>query len=179
MRSEKFPHKTFGNRLKQLREKAHQSVAEVSGAVEIDEKTLFRIEQGEILPPEEVLLLLVSHFDIKEQDAKKLFDLAGYGRAHPGMNQNDEQMIKQMLMVIPVDNRILYSDSTNVNVNRNGVVLNFLQQNDNQAVPVSRIGISKEHAVRLVKTLSETLKMAEQAQKPKLLGAPEQKNKKV
>lgn len=174
MSNDKFPFKSFGQRLRRIREELHESVAEVSGAVEIDEKVLQSIERGEQLPSEDILMLLVNHLGIHGPEAKKLFELAEKNRVK---NQFafDEQFIKQMLMIIPVDNRILYSDSVNINVNHNGVVLNFLQQNGKSPIPIARIGISKEHAKNLVKTLNETLKLAEQNQKPKQLRDPSDK----
>jgi len=48
-----------------LRENHRESAAEVSGAVEIDEKSLRRIEAGTERPSEDILLLLISHFALK------------------------------------------------------------------------------------------------------------------
>ena len=44
------PFKVLGEKLKTIRQKMHESVAEVSGAVEIDEQSLQRIEQGKERP---------------------------------------------------------------------------------------------------------------------------------
>jgi hypothetical protein len=56
------PYKVLGEKLKSLRQKMHESVAEVSGAVEIDEQALLKIEQGQERPSEDILMLLINHF---------------------------------------------------------------------------------------------------------------------
>jgi transcriptional regulator with XRE-family HTH domain len=58
------PFKTLGTHLKYLRERGAETLAEVSGAVEINEDILERIEQGSERPSEEILMLLISHFNM-------------------------------------------------------------------------------------------------------------------
>ncbi len=76
--SKKSPFRPLGRRLKDLRDRANESLAEASGAVEIDVRQLASYELGQSLPTEEVLLLLISHFGAKEDEAVKLWELAGY-----------------------------------------------------------------------------------------------------
>jgi transcriptional regulator with XRE-family HTH domain len=66
---QELPFKNLGQRLKVIRQKLHESVAEVSGAVEIEEQHLQRIEQGEERPTEDILLLLINHFGMQDDDA--------------------------------------------------------------------------------------------------------------
>jgi len=73
-----LPYKPLGAVLKKMRVSRQESLAEVSGAVEIDVDTLQIIEQGSIRPNEEILSLLISHFDIKDSEADRLWSLAGY-----------------------------------------------------------------------------------------------------
>ena len=73
------PYHPLGQRLKALREQASESLAEASGAVEIDVRQLAGFELGQSRPSEEVLLLLVSHFGAKDDEAIHLWELAGYG----------------------------------------------------------------------------------------------------
>src|SRR5256885_9173824 len=91
------PFKTLGEKLKAIRQKLHESVAEVSGAVEIDEQQLARIEQGQERPSEDVLLLLINHFGMQEDDAANLWQLAGYDQPHDhdvsGDHQNNRTMV--------------------------------------------------------------------------------------
>jgi len=169
-----FPFKNIGERLKQWRQRVHESIDEVSGAVEIDKDQLLKIEKGLELPSEDILLLLISHLDVEEKDAQTLLEQAGYARAQldgSGLSSMDEQIIKQTLMIIPVDNRILYSDSVNVSATPNGLVMDFLQTTNNtQPATIGRIGVSLEHAERLQKLLAEMLEKT--GKPPRLLEEP-------
>lgn len=157
------PYKHLGSRLKSMRVRLHESLAEVSGAVEIDPEVLSQIEQGQDRPSEDVLLLLFSYFDTKEEEALKLWELAGYDQQKMPNNANqpsdDSNAIKPIVMVVQQDNRILYSDSVNVNINQQGVVLNFLQNptSDGQNTPIARIGMSRTQAERVLAILQQTL----------------------
>jgi len=159
MQRSEYPYKNIGERLRKWRQQVHESVAEVSGAVEIDTEELKKIETGLELPSEDILLLLISHLGVEDKEARIIIEQAGYARPDaPGMSHMDEQIIKQMLMIIPFDNRILYSDSVNISATPNGVTFDFLQSGSNpQAAIVSRIGMSMEHAHNLQKLLTEML----------------------
>ena len=156
---ESQPFSTFGRKLQSLRTKARESLLEVSGAVEIDVRTLESIESGKELPDEDVLMLLISHFEIKDGDAVKLWELAGYsklGEKDPLLN--DEQLLKQIMMVIPMDNRIIFSDTAHINAQKTGVVINFAQSGGSvQPQTVSRVGMSAEQAQILLEQLQESL----------------------
>jgi len=163
------PFKTLGDRLKVIRQKLHESVVEVSGAVEIDEQTLQRIEQGQERPSEEILMLLINHFGIQEDDAANLWQLAGYDRPHDhdreettATNNN-----RSMIMIMAVDPRIIYSDGAQVSANSQGVVVNFSQgAGTPQALTTARIGMSREQAYALVQTLQRTLDSSQPRQLP-------------
>lgn len=160
------PFLKLGERIKQYREKAKESLAEVSGAVEIDTTMLIEIESGKQLPSEDILLLLISHFDIEDGEAVRLWELAGYDKDEKKkLNGNNQQLF----MVLPFDNRILYSDKTDITVNEAGVIVSFKQGDSSQ--PVARIGMSREQAQAMLKLLQEGLNPS-----PKLLAQPKQKN---
>ena len=174
MQGSKFPYKNIGEKLKKWRENVHESLDEVSGAVEIDPDMLKKIEAGLVLPSEDILTLLLSHLDVHEYEAKQLLDQAGYGKEIDSMT--DEQLAKQILMIMPFDNRVLYSDVTNVTANKNGVVLDFQQSAGEKQNSVARIGMSEQHLERLVGLLTQTL---DQLKNPKQLLLPSSsKNKK-
>lgn len=170
------PYKLLGNRLRGMREHLRESVAEVSGAVEIDVEDLAEIEQGQSRPSEEILLLLISHFAIKEDEATKLWELAGYEHPDSGptnMTLDSLGTIKNAVVVMPVDNRVIYTDMAHVMVNNHGVVMNFMQGTPNGGQPtvVSRVGMSREHAESLLELLKRTLSQQQQA--PRSLKQPE------
>lgn len=169
-----YPFRPLGLRLKQIREKLQESVAEVSGAVEIDSDVLVAIEQGKERPSEDILLLLISHFGAKEDEATKLWEMAGYDQnAVPMSNMvnDDAGNAVQTVVVMPMDMRISYTDQVHVMVNNYGVVMNFMQSGgpNNQPLAVARLGMSKEHAKSVLEVLQKTLAQSE----PKALPAPE------
>lgn len=166
------PYHVLGSRLKQMREKLHESIAEVSGAVEIEPDMLTRIERGERCPAEDVLMLLISYFNFQEDEAERLWELAGYDKQTmnadtPSAPEVDQQ-IKPMVMLVQQDNRIVYTDMVNVTINNHGVVMNFMQTQgtgDGQPNVIARMGMSRDHAKSVMQVLKDTLEHTEPRQK--------------
>lgn len=159
-KQEHHPYKSLGQRLKGMREHSRESLAEVAGSVEIDMHVLHDIEQGSERPGEDILMLLISHFGVKEDEATSLWRLAGYDpkditNQRTGVDSDD----KNTVIVMPVDMRIAYTDMAHVVVNDHGVVMNFLQTAgpNNQPLVVSRLGMSREHAESIITLLQKTL----------------------
>ncbi|HLG90573.1 MAG TPA: helix-turn-helix transcriptional regulator [Candidatus Saccharimonadales bacterium] len=156
-------YKQLGRRLRELRSRANETLAEASGAVEIDVRELAAIELGQSRPSEEVLLLLISHFGAKDEDAVTLWEMAGYGMdkipvAHlsSGEQPNHEPTAKS-------EKRILFTDVVDVVVNNYGVVMNFMQGGapNSSPAPVARVGMSREHAKSVLQILQTTLSQTE------------------
>ncbi|HWT55515.1 MAG TPA: helix-turn-helix transcriptional regulator [Candidatus Microsaccharimonas sp.] len=174
------PFKMLGDHLKYLREQLKESLIEVSGAVEIDMDDLARIEQGVERPSEDILLLLIQHYDMHDQEAVQLWELAGYdGNESPHkikLENNPAAMLqnKQMVMLLAMDVRTMYSDGVDININPAGVTMSFSQTTgDNQRVPVGRIGMSYEQATLVVKTLEQALLRAKYLGSQHRLPGPE------
>ncbi len=152
----------LGSRLKFLREQWQQSLKEVSGTLEIDEKLLRAFEAGKIAPPADLLDLLISHFLLTEDQAQDLRDLAEEPREdiEAALPPNiDDVLSKQLVMFLPIDSRVVYTDSMQATVNDNGVILQFMQQTGNgQSVPISKVGMSLQHAEKVIEVLQNTLK---------------------
>jgi transcriptional regulator with XRE-family HTH domain len=151
----------LGRQLKHLRTRAKESLAEVSGAVEIDVRQLASFELGQSRPSEDVLLLLISHFGAKDEEAVKMWEMAGY----VSDNRSDQKSIDE---VAPrVDNQILFTDVVDITVNNYGVVMNFMQGTGPNSAPnsVSRVGMSREHAKSVLQILQMTLSQTERGQK--------------
>ena len=166
---QKTPFKTLGEKLKTIRQKLHESVAEVSGAVEIEEQLLSKIEQGHERPSEDILLLLINHFGMQDDDAAKLWQLAGYDQPHDHEHgpSNNTDASRTMVMIMAVDPRVIYSDGAQATANNVGVVLNFSQNNGGQQpLTTARIGMSREQAYGLLKTLERTLEQSKPRQLP-------------
>ena len=175
-----FPYKTLGARLKGIREHKRESLAEVAGSVEIEVDSLSAMEQGVNRPSEDILLLLISHFATKEEEATRLWELAGYDQADTGilnLSNSPEGLTKNSVVVMPVDARIVYTDMAHVVVNNHGVVMNFMQTSgpNNQPLVVSRLGMSREHAQSLLSLLQQTLSQ-QNIESQKTLPAPKEQS---
>jgi transcriptional regulator with XRE-family HTH domain len=164
-RSQKSPFRPLGRRLKALRDKAKESLAEVSGAVEIDVRQLASFELGQSKPNEEVLLLLISHFGARDDEAVKLWELAGYGTTKVVATQmSSDNPATQNSSLSTSENPILFTDVVDIMVNNYGVVMNFMQSGGANAKPksVAKVGMSREHAKSVLQILQVTLSQTEQ-----------------
>lgn len=178
--SEQSEHKPFtnlGGTLKRLRQQQKESLAEAAGAVELAEEDLLRIEQGYERPSEEILMLLIKHFSILEDEAVQLWELAGYDKIE---SENEDAMdsqnsgTKSIVMTIAMDPRVMYSDSVHISGNPNGLVFTFLQPGGGQlpAIPVSRVGMSRDQAKKMLELMKDTLEQLDKASAPKQLPPP-------
>jgi transcriptional regulator with XRE-family HTH domain len=163
------PFSVFGQALKGLRVAQKKTPAEVSGAVEISEQKLLEYELGKERPSEDILLLLIQHFQLQDTQAKELWRLAGYDQPLDDTRYfitDDSGEVKQSktVFVSPEDARIVYTDMVQVMVNNYGVIMNFMQGAgpQNQPLAVSRVGMSKEHAKSILELLRATLEQSEQ-----------------
>lgn len=156
------PYAALGARIKHLREQWQQSPGEVSGTLEIDENTLKAIEAGKAMPGDEVLDMLISHFLLTEDQANELRDLADQYQEQSSdalAGGLEDMLMKQIVMYLPIDSKTIYTDSMNATVNNHGVVLQFMQSTgpEGQQFPVSKVGMSREHAEKLIEVLRNTL----------------------
>ncbi len=155
--------KQFGAHLRSLRAKHRESLSDVSGAVEIDEKQLRDIESGRTEPTEDLVMLLIGHFSLREEEAMKLWQLAGLDREPVVVNDPSQYATET--------NKVLYTDMVHVSANSYGVIINFLQGlgGDGKPSAIARVGMSREHAKSIIEVLNRTLNMTEN-QNPKSLG---------
>lgn len=154
------PYRKLGNQIKKSRITSKLDLSEVSAAIEIDEKTLRKIEIGALRPDEDILELLISYLNIEDKEADKLWDLAGYDESQDSDNSNDELSSKAVIMLLsPLnENKTSYSDFLDVHYDKNGMVLNFKQISGQQKpVDVARIGISYTQAQEIIRTIQRVL----------------------
>jgi transcriptional regulator with XRE-family HTH domain len=170
------PYVTLGSHLKYVREQSRQSLAEVSGAVEIEEQHLERIEAGLERPTEDILMLLISHFGVQDREAVQLWELAEYDSdipegIRPRLDHDAAQLGgKPMVMLLAIDVRTMYSDGLDVTVNPAGVTLNFTQSaGKSQQTPVARVGMSHQQAEQVIRALEQALLHAKYLGNTKLL----------
>jgi transcriptional regulator with XRE-family HTH domain len=168
-----LPYENLGEQLRHLREGSRESIAEVSGAVEIDEKDLNRIETGQDRPTEDILLLLISHFGVGDDQAAELWQMAGYDKQRDDDEDSREaRNSRTQAMMIMIDPRVMYSDAAEIVANRQGVVLNFSQSASAGEKPltVSRIGMSYSQAKMLMGLLHQVLYDRDNPQNSRQLG---------
>lgn len=173
------PYLVLGKRLKYLRQHMQESVAEVSGAIEVDMDNLERIEQGLERPSEDVLMLLINHFSIQDGDAVQLMQLAGYDDYDANWLPafaDSPQPGKPVLIVMAHDMRTQYTDGVHVAANKAGLVLHFTQSTGQpQALPVAHVGMSIEQAEAMLKVLQQAILRARYlSSRPKGLPEPDQ-----
>jgi len=176
MNEQHAPYTSLGNHLKYVREQAKQSLEEVSGAVEIDQEKLVRIEAGLERPDEEVLMLLISHFKVQDREAVQLWELADYDSEMPEeirFSPDQSQGGKQTIMLLALDMRTMYSDGLDIMANPAGLTLNFTQAvGPKQTAPVARVGMSLGQAEQVLKALEQALIKSKYAGQPRLLPPP-------
>lgn len=155
-----------------MRQRLQESLGETSGAVEIAVEQLDRYERGTELPSEDILMLLISHFNLNEDEAVKLWELAGYDRnSQPfaASSQDDYEQPPEnagfagkqpvQIMLVALDNRILYTNGAEIIADDTGVVVSFMQNDGGSRPPftVSRIGMSYAQAEQLLSTMQRAL----------------------
>jgi hypothetical protein len=169
------PFKTLGSHLKHLRQASSESLAEVSGAVEIEELVLQRYEDGHERPAEDILSLLISHFEMSEHEAARLWELAGYKAEAYGQKMMDDVMNggKNVVMLLAVDMRTAYTDSLSVATTASGVTMQFNQTSgDGNPQAVARLGMSYEQAEVVIAELQRALLHHKYLKGPKGLPSP-------
>ena len=178
----KKPYANLGLHLKAVREQAKRSLAEVSGAVEIEEKELTLIEAGQLRPEEDVMLLLINYFNMADQEALHLWELAQYDselsehlifEAAGAEDTNLGQLIsKPMVMLLGMDVRTMYSDSFDINWNEAGLTISFNQSSDSkdkQKLTISKVGMSFDQAYKVMQGIELALLRAKYLGSTKLL----------
>lgn len=188
------PHKSLGRFLKTMRQRLQESLGETSGAVEIAVEQLDRFERGAERPSEDILMLLISHFGLPEDEAVTVWELAGYdrrarpfsdsdhGHGHDDRDDYDDykdsaQQRQQPMhiMLLAMDNRVLYTNGVEIVTDTAGVVLNFTQgdlagnTSSQMPAPVSRVGMSYDQAEHLLQTLQRALLHKQYLSGPKQL----------
>lgn len=166
-----IPYKALGERIRFLREQWQQSLRELSAVLEVDLDTLKLIEDGKLLPETDVLDMMINHFLLTEDQADDLRELADLNdNSQPSMAMPagfEDMLAKQIVMFMPIDNKVIYTDAMKANVNDHGVMLQFMQHIPGNPQPaiVSRVGMSREHAEKVIKVLSRTLEQYDQNKK--------------
>lgn len=170
------PYVNLGIHLKKVREQSKRSLSEVSGALEIDETELSKIEAGLERPDEDLMLLLISYFDMVDQEALRVWELAEYDsdldehmEFEPLDTNQVPPMAKPMLMLLSMEPRSMYSDGVEVSWNKAGITMEFSQATPKGPLSVSKIGMSYDQAAEVLKCLERAMLHAKYTDQKMLL----------
>ncbi len=143
----------LGHQLRAVRARCGESLAEASGAVEIDVKKLADYELGKNRPSQDILLLLISHFGVPDDEAVRLWQAAGY----------DQELATPTATKAEATETVLFTDVVDIVVNNFGVVMSFMQSTGRGAPlsTVAKVGMSREHAKSVLDVLRQTLERAD------------------
>lgn len=152
------PYKNLGTHLKFVREQKSETLAEAAGAVEVDIETLERYEAGVERPAEDILMLLIDHFDVQDQEAVQLWESAGYqGKESRARNPFETTEKGGTIVVLALDMRTQYTDGLEVSAGKNGLVLQFTQGPAGSAQPVAKLGMSYDQAQEVLNSLQTAI----------------------
>lgn len=146
------PFINLGQHLKALRARAKETLLDASGAVEIDVMQLANFENGRLKPTEDILLLLISHFHAKEEEAVHLWEMAGYGTIKTQFTEIKKEQ----------KDEILYTDSVEVTATKQGVTMNFMISGAEEPKNLAKLGMSRVHAQKIAQAINETLSRTNQ-----------------
>lgn len=180
-KNNELPYKAFGSKIKYIRKQWKQTIGEVSSTLEIDETLLKDIESGRTLPTETLLEMIINHFVLSDDQSIELRQMANYHKDQQTENLLggiEDMLMKQIVMYMPVDQKVVYTDGMNVTVNQHGVVLQFTQNQGPKTknLNVSQVGMSIEHAQKIVEVLSKTLDEHKKGKSSKMLPSPNNDN---
>lgn len=163
MKDHKFPYRKLGAELRKLRQDAQETLLDVSAAVEVETQYLMRVEAGVVQPSEDILILLMNHFDVDDKEALFLWQQANYME-----EKTDDTMPAQVYIVPFADNKISFSDQVAVSSSKKGdVVVSFFQPGvDGKPVVNARIGMNHATAQELA---SQIAAISQTAQPTRLL----------
>lgn len=171
--------KQMGDKIRQARQTRGLSLADLGAQVGVDRTLISKIENGHYQPTEAMLQKIIDTFcDDKQLGAEwaaELWALSGRpsGPVIAQYNQykeifmndqannsaNANQAGGQSVQIDPLRTPILYSDAVGVTSSEFGMVFDFGQRvgPTNNANIVARIGVSYEHARKLLEVINDEL----------------------
>lgn len=159
--------KILGNELRKLRKARKQSLVEAAEAIDVERSYLNKVELGHISPSPALLDKILVHFSVEGNDAVELKQLAGHSRINvvivKGRKEEEQMSDKAQVLkpgpqvtINPMQTPVLFTDSIFVSSTDNGLVLDVAQTvGGQQHTVVSRIGMSFDHAKKLLVTLQD------------------------
>ena len=153
------PYKSLGNKIKKSRILNNMELIEVSEAIEIEVNILKKIESGMLRPDEDILELLITYLNIEDNEADKLWELAGY-ESESVEEPKEINLTKGIVMMLSplVNDKASYSDFLDVHYDKSGIVLHFKQvSGQKKPVDVAKVGVSYSQAQEIIRTIQRVL----------------------
>jgi len=158
----------IGKKIKMLRKSQGESLVQLSKAIDMDRSYLNKVELGTIKPSSKLLERIIVHYSVEGNEANRLRQIAGYIPVkvvlNDGRKENSQLMVEQpvaqmtQVNVNPLQTPVLYTDSTFVTASEFGLVLDVAQTiNGQQQNIVTRIGMSFDHAKKLIQVMQDTI----------------------
>lgn len=167
----------IGKEIRTIRKAANESLAETAEALGIDRSHLNKIELGAYKPSLQLLNTILAHFSVEGIKANQLRDLLARGPVEhvvvgsPGERSTDmaqqapvQQQPVGQVSLDPAKNPVVYTDSTFVSSTDYGLVLDVAQTvggNPQQNFVVARVGMSFDHAKKLIEVMNDHLQKHE------------------
>jgi transcriptional regulator with XRE-family HTH domain len=167
--------KQFGKEIRSIRKDRGETLVQTADAIGIDRSHLTKIELGQDRPTERIVQSLFAHFSIERVKASRLWSLAGFTSemvtAEDYRGKEDTKMKDQSISVAPpaMANINLdptkpthYTDSIFLNSSDFGLVVDFARRvGPEQHFVVTSVGMSFDHAKKLVEVLNDELEKHE------------------
>lgn len=169
----------LGIRIRQLRKSRGESLVDVARAIETDRAYLNKIELGTIRPSERLLDRIIVYFSVEHNSATILKQLAGHIPLKVAVVDTSKEnqpmadirspmpaptpQVMPQVTVNPAQTPVMYTDSVFVSSSEYGLVLDVAQTfaGGMQQAVVARIGMSFEHARKLIATIQDQMEKNE------------------
>lgn len=165
---------TIGMSLRKLRKQRKESLEQTAKAVGVERSYLNKVELDKIHPSVKLLDKLIGHFSVEGNNATDLRQRAGHipfpiisGQSGKEGNYMADQSIvapsaSAQVNVNPLATPVLFTDSTFVSSSNYGLVLDIAQTvGGQQHNVVARVGMSFDHAKKLIEIIQDHLEKNE------------------
>lgn len=167
--------KKLGYKVRELRGLNKLSQVKLAEMVKVDITLISKIENGHIQPTQDQLQAVIEALRLDGKDALDLWNLSGRASGPIFREQNkfenkdiimsqEKNVTKQPepqlnVSVNPTATQILYSDAVGVSTSEFGMVFDFAQRvsSTNNANIVARVGVSHEHARKIMEAIANEL----------------------
>jgi transcriptional regulator with XRE-family HTH domain len=159
---------TFAELLTRYREREDKTITEMARSIDSNRSYLSRLENGHEKRPSKDLILRIADFlSLSEEERAKLLNTVGKGLTPQTASLisqrkevvgNMETNNKKINIDIPSNVSVLFSDAAIISSSANGLTITFAQNiHENNFKAVSRIGVSIEHAEKLIDALEKEI----------------------